>query len=69
MTAEEMYYTVTAVAKILRTNQQAVRTGIRERAVGWDFPAIIVDRKIMIPRHSFDVWYRERFGTEVQNGK
>ena len=69
MTADEMYYKVKEVAQILHTNEHFVRMGIREQAVGWSFPAIVSGDRIMIPRHSFDVWYRERFGTEVQNGK
>lgn len=69
MTANEMYYKVKEVAKILHTAPTAVRIGIREQAVGWDFPAIVSGDSIQIPRHSFDVWYRERFGKDVNDGK
>ena len=64
---DEMYYKVIEVAKILHTREMNVRIGIRERAVGWDFPAIVTGQRIMIPRHSFDVWYRERFGKDVND--
>lgn len=63
----DMYYTVADVAGLLGVNERLVRLGIKEQATGWTFPVVISGIRIMIPRHSFDVWYRERFGTEVQN--
>lgn len=65
----DMYYTVADIAGLLGVNERLVRLGIKEQATGWTFPVVISGIRIMIPRHSFDVWYRERFGTEVQDGK